>query len=132
MEISKDALLRVVKATRTSMRQAKAMQMLISEEKTWTTADTISGLLLDALFEMSGEKLDLKQDFKDSNTMRLFTGDMSDEGVTDWLIMMDNIRRNHMPQEDVRQPKPQTMEKKEVRKLFKENGGYQSPEGEWP
>lgn len=131
MEISKDALLRVVKATRSSMKQAEIMQQLIPEKNVWTWSDHIAGFLQDALFDMSGEKLSTGQDFENSNTMRLLTGDMSDEAVADWLIMMDKIRRNHLPHEEVQQPKPQIMDPKLVKDMYDKNGGYTSPEGEW-
>lgn len=131
MEISRDALMRVVKAARMATKQAEVMQMLMMEKKVWTTADEIASFLQDAIFILSGEELATGQPFDSSNTMRLLTGDMDDDGVTDWLLMMDNIRRKHLPQGEVKQPAPQTMSKVEMKDLYRKFGGYQSPEGEW-
>lgn len=49
MEISKNALASIIKATRESSRLAEGMQKLLSI-KTWTEADTITADLKDSLF----------------------------------------------------------------------------------
>lgn len=132
MEISRDALLRVVKAARAAIRLAETMNKLMVDGKAWTWADEIAGQLADALFEISGEKLESGQDFfKDSATMMVLTGDMSDEGVTDWFIMKDRIRNRLDGKVEVQMPKPNICTTAEIFKMFNENGGYQSPEGEW-
>lgn len=132
MEIKKDALLRVVKATRMSMRMAECMKGLLADENAWTTADMIAGFLKDALFCIAGEELTVGENFlENSMTMRLLTGDMDDESVTDWFIMMDNIRNRHLKPQGEELPKPQTMSKEDMRSLYQKNGGYMTPEGDW-
>ena len=54
MEISREALLLVIKATRTAMRMAEDMQRMVLG-KGETTADQIAGYLEDALLIISGE-----------------------------------------------------------------------------
>lgn len=131
MDIQKGALLRVVKATRASIRLAENMNKLMVD-KSWSWADEIAGQLTDALFEISGEKLESGQDFyKDSATMMVLTGDMSDEGVTDWFIMKDKIRNRLDGKAEVQMPKPNTMSPEKMKELYQQNGGYCSPEGDW-
>lgn len=132
MDIQKDALLRVVKATRAAIRLAENTNKLMVDGKAWTWADEIAGQLADALFIISGEKLESGQDFfKDSATMMVLTGDMSDEGVTNWFIMMDRIRKRLDGKVEVQMPKPNVMNPEKMKELYQQNGGYQSPEGEW-
>ena len=132
MDIQRDALLCVVKAARASIRLAKNMNKLMVDGKCWSWADEIAGQLADALFEISGEKLESGQDFfKDSATMMVLTGDMSDEGVTDWFIMKDRIRNRLDGKAEVHMPKPNVMSPEKVKELYQKNGGYCSPEGDW-
>ena len=132
MNIQKDALLQIVKAARLSIKLAENMKAMMMEENSWTVADVIAGHLEDALFFLSGEKLAMGEDFMEkSTTMRLLTGDLSDESVCNWLFMMDSIRKKHLTTPEVQQPKPQTMSKEDVHDLYRMNGGYMSPEGEW-
>ena len=132
MEISRDALLRVVKAARMAIKAAETMQSLMVEKGGWTWADEIAGQLLDSLFKMSGEQLAVGKDFnKDSMTMRLLTGDMTDGAVADWFIMMSKIR-NKITEETVNQPKPQIVSKEDEQRMYVQSGGYKyTPEGEW-
>lgn len=132
MKISRDALMRVVKAARASIRLAETMNKLTVDGKSWTWADEIASQLADALFITSGEKLESGQDFfKDSTTMMVLTGDMSDEGVTNWFIMMDRIRKRLDGKVEVQMPKPNIMRVEKMTELYQQNGGYCSPEGDW-
>lgn len=129
MEISRDALMRVVKATRMSMNLAEAIQRLMLDKSSRTFADEIAGFLKDALFITIGESE--TKNFDDSMTMRLLTSDMSDGAVADYIIMMNKIRK-HIDTEEVQQPKPQTMSKESVQRMYVQSGGYQyTPEGEF-
>lgn len=130
MEITKDALLRVVKAARLSMKLAKDTQQMLFEKGSWTVSDEIAGQLASALFVVSCEKLDAGKDFnEDSMTMRLLKGELDDETVTDWFIMMEKIDKRLHSNE---QPTPQIRSKEETADLYKKNGGYRcTPEGEW-
>ena len=126
MEINRDALLRVVKAARMSMKMADNMRPLLVNTKGQTWADEISGQLIDSLFILSGETLKPGQGFYESNTMLMLNSDNSDGTVADWFIMMDKIRKRiSEPEQEVQQPAPQVMSPKEVEKLHQENGGYQ-------
>lgn len=142
MEITRDALLRVVKSARLAMKTAETIQDLMMEKGRWTMADEIAGLLSDALFRMSGEELAAGKDFnKDSMTMRLLKGDMSDGAVADWFMMMSRIRDRISGElvadkmvvgESVTQPKPHTTTTGETYELYLRNGGYHyTPEGEF-
>lgn len=129
MEISRDALMRVVKATRMSMSLAEAIQRLMLDKSSRTFADEIAGFLKDALFITIGESE--TKNFDDSMTMRLLTSDMSDGAVADYIIMMHKIRK-HIDPEEVQQPKPQIMNKESVQRMYVQSGGYQyTPEGEF-
>lgn len=136
MEIKRDALVRVVKAARLSLKMADAMQLFMIDKRPWTVADEISGHLKDALFIILGEHALHEKSFDESMTMRLLTSDMSDGAVADYIIMMQNIQKHIEPElaapNIVQQPKPQIMSKEEFRKLKDQNGGYcYTPEGEW-
>lgn len=118
--MNKDALLRVIKATRMSLRLAEDTRKLLINEKAQTVPDCIAGFLTDALFYFCGERLTSKQDFnRDSQTMKLLTSDLSDGEVTDKFLAM------------VQQPKPTLISKEEFRELYEKNGGYMTPEGDW-
>ena len=132
MEIQRDALLRIVKATRSAMALAETMQKLMLGTGQYTIADDISGFLQDALYKISGEQLSVGRNYvDDSTTHRLLTGDMSDEAVTDWFIMMDKIR-NRIAADETTQPKPKTISRDNFRELFRKNGGYMVVEADRP
>lgn len=125
MEITRDALLRVVKAARVSMKVAETLNQLSLEKKSWTWADEIVGNLADALFMIAGETLTPQQDFfDDSNTVRLLKSDMSDEAVTDWFFMMDRLNKRTAGAEEVEQPKPHIFNAEEVERMSKQTGSY--------
>ena len=130
MELTRDALLRIVKATRRAMKFAAAMQELL-DEKVPTIADRIAGDLQDALFDIIQDTN--PGDFKDSTTVRLLEGPIDDEGVTDTFIMFGKVneRLNRIEQEAVAQPKPQVSSEDDFLKMYKQNGGYMTPEGDW-
>lgn len=132
MEIQRDALLRIVKATRSAMTLAETMQKLMSGTGQYTIADDISGFLQDALYKISGEQLSVGRNYvEDSTTHRLLTGDMCDEAVTDWFIMMDKIR-NRIAVDGTIQPRPNTISRDNFRELFRKNGGYMVVEADRP
>ena len=126
MEIKRDALLQVVKATRAALRMAEGMRSVLADPRNETCADRIAWHLTEALFLMSDETLTAGQDFgKDSSTMRILMSDMDDGACADWFIMMDKIRKHVSEPEKVQQPVPQIMSPNEVEKLRKQNGGVQ-------
>lgn len=124
MEINREVLLRIVKATRASMRMAEDMRALLVRNNGSTCADEIYGHLVDAVFLISGEVLRPGQSFDDSNTVRILKSDMDDRSCADWFLMMDKIRKHIGEPEEVWQPVPQTIDPEELAKLRKQNGGY--------
>jgi len=118
MTIGKDALLRVVKATRIALHLAEdTRKQLVSGG--WTWADEISGMLCDVLFSIAGETLEPNQDFrKHSRTYMLLAGDLSDGEVTDEFIRLAEANAPKMPA-------PILMTEDE------RNALYGTPEGEW-
>ena len=125
MEIKRDALLQVVKATRAALRMAEGMRSVLADPRNETCADRIAWHLTEALFLMSDETLTAGQDFgKDSSTMRILMSDMDDGACADWFIMMDKIRKKVSEPEEIRQPAPQIMDPVEAENLRKQNGGY--------
>ena len=143
MEISKDALLRVVKAARTSLRVSETMRELLTG-KHETYVDHISDALVDALFEISGEKDTTDRCVLDSATMNLLKGDYTDETVMHLIIGMHERRKNqgllnadgqtetvgrHEAAYFV-QPVPKFPNRQEMRKQAEAGCGYMAPEGE--
>ena len=125
MEMTRDALLRIVKAARIAEKHSENVRlMLFGSDRGWTVADEISGALSDALFILSGERLTAKQDFnRDSETMKLLHHKrMSDGEVADAFVRM--AEKNCMI------PAPNTFEKHEMQKLYLNNGGYMAPDGD--
>ena len=127
MEISRDAMLRVVKAARMADKLAQDTKALLMDRNGWTVADEISGFLDDALFNMIGEKLEPGQDFaNDSVTMMLIRSKLSDAEVTDEFI---SIAEENKP----KLPKPNLVSRDEFNAMVRKFGGYkaETPEGEW-
>ena len=146
MEISKDALLRVVKAARTSLRVSETMRELLTG-KHETYVDHISDALLDALFEMSGEKDTTDRCVFDSETMNLLKSDYTDETVMHLIIGMHERRKNQglLKAESSEnrtgsigrheaayfvQPVPKFPNRQEMRRQAEAGCGYMAPEGE--
>lgn len=131
MEINRDALTQVVKATRMSMRMAETMQKLLPEKNCVTVADEIVGMLQDALFYLCGDEN--KGSFEDTKTVKLLKGELSDNAVADTLMMFSkvNARIAGTKNAETVQPKPNTIEPQDWMKIWEENGGYMTPEGEW-
>ena len=122
MDNMKDAIVRVVDAARYAMKLAYDMKPLMISAGGWSVADHIAGLLEDALFSLCGEVLEPGQDFmRDSETMEMLSGSMSNEEVAEKIMEMGGLR----------QPKPNTITKAELQQMFREFGGYPTPEGEW-
>lgn len=120
MEIRADALLRVVRACRVSIKLAEALKYVMTDD-TDTVADNIAGDLQEALCKIAREKLGPGQDYQaDSEVYKLLTSDKSDGAVTLKIAKMC-IRNDE-------QPKPQIMSPDDVRNLHAIAGGYQAPE----
>lgn len=126
MEISRDALMRVVIAARVSLRLAEDMKELLIDNGPPTWADEISWKLSEALGLMCGEVVNTEDDLgDDSETMKLLTSpQLSDGEVTNWFICL--YRTKHPEQ-----PKPRFIDQEEMRKQAEVGCGYMTPEGDW-
>lgn len=118
----RDALLRIVKATRKIDEYRMAAQKIgLNDEFLYDAY----GDLLDGIFALIGEKLVEPLEFTDSITYSV----MSDHGMSDMRkteLLMKEYARN-FPE----QPAPVLITEKERKQMFKESGGYYTPEGEW-
>ena len=124
MEISRDALSRVIKAARMAHDMAETIR-----EMTCGTcrnkADDISGILEDALFDMNGEKLGVKDDFSESKTYQwLFGCSVPEDRIAGEFIRMAEENKP-------KQPKPNLINRDQFNAMLKRAGGYSTPEGEW-
>lgn len=125
MELMKDALLQVVKATRMTIAIADSMKGILTTKSGWTLADEAEGLLSDVLFKLCGETLRPWEDFEnDSATMKLLRSNKTDEEVTNAFLLLYRAN-SHCPQ-----PKPNTIDWNMFKDLYKTNGGYMPPEGD--
>ena len=116
MENVRDALLRMYRASKT----AKKFDDVFCDYDTPYT--DIYGDIADAIYYLIGEDTGL---FSDSVTYSvLHTENMTESRAV--AILLAEYGRNNCEQ-----PKPTTFEKDETKKLFEENGGYATPEGEW-
>lgn len=124
--MNKDALVRVVKATRMSARLAETMRGTLLDTKATTVADEIYGFLFDALQYMIGDGFPDNISTSDLYWM-IHSEAMCDGDVADkvWKMILD--RREEYT------AKPPIVTTVEMLELFKKNGGYmqQTPEGSW-
>lgn len=134
MEISMGTLAKLVKAARTADRMAEDVRALLIDNGSRTVPDEIAGFLKDVLFEISGEKLDPKQDFeRDSMTMALVRSKLADRDVADEINRMSEYRKFEVCTWGL-----------PIENMVLKNGGYcpatgyvppreveETPEGEW-
>ena len=121
MNFERDAILRVVMATRLSMNLANMLSPIAMDSE--TIADRIFGLLGDTLFYATRDTNE-HNDFYRTQTYKLLTSDdITDEQATDAFIEMAG--RN-----TVRQPEPILMTPEERQVLYG-NERKETPEGGW-
>lgn len=134
MEISMGTLAKLVKAARTADRMAENFRPMLIDKRARTVPDEIAGFLKDVLFEISGEKLDPKQDFeRDSMTMALIRSKLADMDVADEINRMSEYRKFEVCTWGL-----------PIENMVQKNGGYcpatgyvppreveETPEGEW-
>lgn len=95
--MKEEVVLRMVKATRMAAKMSELFDAMVTYgEKNETMAHSIYGMLADALFYMSGEKLQPEQSFEDSRTWQwLHDPELSDGEVTmKFLHAEDNARKS--------------------------------------
>jgi len=116
----RDALLHVVRAARIADRVAEDLKGILVDRKDATWVDEIAAELNDALFKISGEQLEPEQDFlKDSRTMRMIRGAMTDADVTnEFLKMIESKEETYI----ATPPKP--ISRDEFRDMVRRYGGY--------
>lgn len=130
MNISRDALLKIVRAARAAQKLADNIRHLTGNSPVENMADSIAGQLADALNMMNGEKLGVADDFRDSRTYTwLYRSAMTDEEVADEFIRMAKENEPKMP-------KPNLISRVQFLDMVRQFGGYpdlnSTPEGEWP
>ena len=127
MEISRDALMRVIRAARAAKELGDDIRRLSHDSIHDNVADRIAGDLADALQMMNGESMGVADDFLESQTYGwLFKCSVPEDRIAGEFIRMAK-------ENESQQPKPCLMTEKEFDELLKRNGGYkaETPEGEW-
>lgn len=129
MNISRDALLKIVRAARAAQKLADNIRHLTGNSPVENMADSIAGQLADALNLLNGEKLGVADDFRDSRTYTwLYRSAMTDDEVADEFI--------RMAKGEPKMPKPNLISRGEFLDMVRQFGGYldlnSTPEGEWP
>ncbi len=148
MEISEQALARIVSGTRIVMQAEDDMQKFVYGSG--TVLDEARGFLCDGLFLFSGEELKNEEDFDtDSRTMKALRSVLPDVVVAETI---GNLNKEHHPDqslvctEEPEMPKPFFFRKK-TEDMVRQGGGYaagvgyippekangpkSTPEGEW-
>ena len=126
MDGVKDALLRMVRTTMFLKKMAEAYTTLGLNDNPHHEA---FGDLCDAIYSLIGEHT---EEFDKSVTWIAVNAPfLTEERRTEML--MSEYEKNHYacPNREPKQPKPYTITKKEYDKMFKKNGGYTAPEGDW-
>lgn len=118
----RDALLRMIRTAMFLKKMSEAYTTLGLDNNPHHEA---YGDMLDAIYYLIGEHM---EEFDKSVTYLAATAPFLTDERRAELLLSEYIR-NH--QEQVQQPKPNTMERSEFRKMVKKNGGYQTPEGDW-
>lgn len=134
MEISKDALMRVIKATRLSMKLAEDTQKLFAEKGSESVADIIAGELADSIYLISNEHLAQTGNFSDSQTMQILKSDIDEKTAAELFEIRNRVYGSVFKRkEEPEQPKPHTFERTDFKKMYEQFGGYshETPEGEW-
>ena len=123
MEITKDALVHVIKAERLAEKLSDFIQCMLSGDgRPWNMADEIASHLSDMIREMSGEDRDT--DFEESAVQILLRSSLDAEHVAEEIM---NIAEDDEP----KQPKPNLITRDQFNAMVRKYGGYSTPEGEW-
>lgn len=118
MQNIKHALLRMVRVARDMKELSDAFRKMGFNDGPMFDA---YGNAMDAIYSLIGESV---TEFESSLTYMCIVRDgLSDKECVEMLY--DRFMKN------TEQPKPVTTERDEMRDLFKKNGGYMTPEGDW-
>lgn len=126
MEISRDAIVRMIRAARNAAKLANDIRRIANVSDRNNAADEIAGDLADVLNKINGEQIGISDQFCDSRTYTwLFRSAMSDNEVADEFIRMAEENKPEMP-------RPNTMSRVGFEELLEKFGGYKpTAEGEW-
>ena len=126
MDGIRDALLRMVRTALFLKKMAEAYTTLGLNDNPHHEA---YGDLCDAIYSLIGEHT---EEFDKSVTWIAVNAPfLTEERRTEML--MAEYEKNHYecPNFESKQPRPNTFEREDVKKMRKKNGGYMSPEGDW-
>lgn len=124
MDRIKDALLRMFRAYRKAMEINEALEKHGYND---TPYSYIAGEIADAIYGIVGEEAPT---WEDSVTYAALNAPkLCDERRASMLLY--EYRLNNCPGYEPKQPRPNTIEPEEMRKMHKKNGGYIAPEGDW-
>ena len=118
MEISIEALAKIVSATRQAMFVDETLRMLGTARHGESVPEKVAGDLMDVLFELSGEVLDPGQDFiNDSKTAKL---------VLNHTIPTEQVALalKKMNKQSIRIPPPKFYSRQEIENFLETGGGY--------
>lgn len=115
MEGMRDALLRLYRAARIAAKGDKAFA---PDDSPYTH---IKGNIVDAIYCLLGES---GTELEKSTAFNTVEADYISEDLAVG-ILMTQFEMNNL------QPVPRTFQPEEMRELYKKNGGYMTPEGEW-
>ena len=127
MEISRDALVRVIRAARVAKELADDIRKLNGDTTRDNRADRIAGDLADALQMMNGESMGVADDFLESQTYGwLFKCSVPEDRIAGEFIRMAEENKPKLP-------KPHLVNRVQFNEMIRKFGGYsaQTPEGEW-
>ena len=114
----KDALLRMVRIARDMKELSDAFRKMGFNDGPMFDA---YGNAMDAIYSLVGESV---SEFESSLTYMCIVRDGLPEEACAEMLYDKFLQHNG-------QPKPVTTERDEMRDMFKKNGGYMTPEGDW-
>ena len=121
----RDALTRMLKTTLFLKKTAEAYRVLGLNDEVFNEA---YGDMFDAIYYLVGEHT---EEVENSATWRAVnTTVLNDDWKVEMLMTVFEKNRKASGTEP-KQPKPSFCTKAEQRRMFKENGGYMAPEGDW-
>lgn len=126
MKEIRDALLRMVKTAMFLKKMSEAYTVLGLDDNPHHEA---FGDQCDAIYYLVGEHT---EEFDKSVTWIAVNAPfLTDERRVE--LLMSAFEKNHMVESHVeqKQPKPHTFSRKDDKQMFRNNGGYIAPEGDW-
>lgn len=122
----RDALLRMIKTARFLKKMSEAYTVLGLDDNPHNEA---FGDQCDAIYYLVGEHT---EEFDKSVTWIAVNAPfLTDERRAE--LLMSAFEKNHMVESHVeqKQPMPHTFSRKDDKQMFRKNGGYMAPEGDW-